>query len=87
MNQIKLEARLPPPDDLEAAAGKPYYEIVRDELARNIASAKLWPGLVLLGGPIATRLGVGRGPVQREGRGRVPRWDALEYRNRGLHAS
>jgi putative spermidine/putrescine transport system substrate-binding protein len=65
MNQIKFDALTAQPAVLEGAAGKPYYEIVRDELVRNIASAKLWPGLVLLEGPIATRLGVSRGPVKR----------------------
>ena len=66
MNQIKFDGRPSQPADPEGAAGKkPYYEIVRDELARNIALAKLWPSLVLLEGPIATRLGVSRGPVKR----------------------
>ena len=44
---------------------RPYYELVRDDLARNIVSGKLRPGMVLLEGPIATLLGVSRGPVQR----------------------
>ncbi len=44
---------------------KPYYEIVRDELARNIAAGKLRQGVVLLQGPIAKLLGVSRGPVER----------------------
>src|ERR1700710_331094 len=48
-----------------AATGAPYYELVRDELARNIETGKLWPGVVLLEGPIATLLGVSRGPVKR----------------------
>jgi putative spermidine/putrescine transport system substrate-binding protein len=65
MNQIRFDAMPPQPADLEEAAGKPYYEIVRDELARNIALARLWRGVVLLEGPIATRLGVSRGPVKR----------------------
>ena len=70
MNQIKLEASLAasalgPEQTGLTPAGKPYYEIVRDELARNIATGKLWPGVVLLEGPIATLLGVSRGPVQR----------------------
>jgi DNA-binding GntR family transcriptional regulator len=48
-----------------AATGKPYYELVRDEIAGNIAAGKLWPGVVLLEGPIASLLGVSRGPVKR----------------------
>src|SRR4051795_13137187 len=65
MNQIKLDLPLAQPAALEGPTGRPYYEIVRDELARNIATGKLWPGVVLLEGPIATLLGVSRGPVKR----------------------
>ena len=70
MNQIKIDAPIAEPSlALEgagiAATSKPYYELVRDELARNIAVGKLWPGVVLLEGPIASLLGVSRGPVKR----------------------
>jgi len=70
MNQIKIDDQTVEPSlALEGqgigASGKPYYEIVRDELARNIAAGKLWPGVVLLEGPIASLLGVSRGPVKR----------------------
>jgi putative spermidine/putrescine transport system substrate-binding protein len=69
MNQIKIDDQTIEPSlalDRPAvgALGKPYYEIVRDELARNIAAGKLWPGVVLEG-PIASLLGVSRGPVKR----------------------
>ena len=70
MNQIKLDASLP--DAVPASDGadvpqttRPYYQLVRDELARNLVAGKLWPGIVLLEGPIATLLGVSRGPVKR----------------------
>jgi putative spermidine/putrescine transport system substrate-binding protein len=70
MNQIKIDpatagwsAALEGPGS--AATGKPYFEIVRDELARNIAAGNLWPGVVLIEGPIASLLGVSRGPVKR----------------------
>ena len=65
MNQIEFDLLTAQPAAVESAAGKPYYEIVRDELARNITAGKLWSGVVLLEGPIATRLGVSRGPVKR----------------------
>ncbi len=75
MNQIKFDASTAQPAALESAAGKPYYEIVRDELARNIATGRLWPGVVLLEGPIATRAGrqprAGQAGVGTSGRGRV----------------
>ena len=57
MNQIKLDLPLAQPAALEGPTGRPYYEIVRDELARNIATGKLWPGVVLLEGPIVCGVG------------------------------
>lgn len=70
MNQIKFGASLSglisaSDSAVDPRAPRPYYELVRDELARNIAAGKLWPGVVLLEGPIATLLGVSRGPVKR----------------------
>ena len=44
---------------------RPYYEIVRDELRRHIEARHLPRGVVLLEGPVATLLGVSRGPVKR----------------------
>jgi putative spermidine/putrescine transport system substrate-binding protein len=52
-------------DDAGYEEPKAYFEIVRNELVRNIANGKLSPGIVLLEGPIATLLGVSRGPVKR----------------------
>lgn len=58
-----------PSDDrsevVAADDSRPYYEIVRDELSRNIRGGGLPLGVVLLEGPIATLLGVSRGPVKR----------------------
>lgn len=68
MSQIKLEHQLRRSIETDEAGWlqpRPYYELVRDELARNIVSGKLRPGVVLLEGPLATLLGVSRGPVQR----------------------
>src|SRR6185312_6956568 len=68
MNQVKLEHQVRRPtgtDEGEQPQARPYYRLVRDDLARNIVSGKLRPGTVLLEGPIATLLGVSRGPVQR----------------------
>jgi putative spermidine/putrescine transport system substrate-binding protein len=70
MNQIKMGSLAAgSPAALEGAGlgatGKPYYELVRDEIAANIAAGKLWAGVVLLEGPIASLLGVSRGPVKR----------------------
>ncbi len=70
MNHIELDppsvGSAPAPEGSAAPAqAKPYYEIVRDELARNIAAGKLLRGVVLLERPIATLLGVSRGPVSR----------------------
>jgi putative spermidine/putrescine transport system substrate-binding protein len=65
MNQIRLERQLRRSDEGAQPPARPYYELVRDDLARNILNGKLRPGVVLLEGPIATLLGVSRGPVQR----------------------
>ena len=70
MNHFKIESRAAkrPRDQKETGiepAGKPYFEIVRDEIARNISEGKLRAGVVLLEGPIASLLGVSRGPVKR----------------------
>jgi putative spermidine/putrescine transport system substrate-binding protein len=65
MNRLESVLPVPATVDPASAAGKPYYELVRDELARNIANGKLGQGVVLLEGPIATLLGVSRGPVKR----------------------
>jgi putative spermidine/putrescine transport system substrate-binding protein len=68
MNQVKLEHQLRRPigtDEGRRPTAHPYYRLVRDDLARNILNRKLRPGVVLLEGPIATLLGVSRGPVQR----------------------
>ena len=54
-----------PSEAIAPDESRPYYEIVRDELSRNIRSGGLPIGLVLLEGPIATLLGVSRGPVKR----------------------
>jgi putative spermidine/putrescine transport system substrate-binding protein len=58
----------PADDESESAAAdqsRPYYEIVRGELSRNIRKGSLPLGVVLLEGPIANLLGVSRGPVKR----------------------
>ncbi|HXE23657.1 MAG TPA: extracellular solute-binding protein [Roseiarcus sp.] len=68
MNQVKLEHQVRRPtgtDEGEQPPARPYYRVVRDDLARNILNGELQPGVVLLEGPIATLLGVSRGPVQR----------------------
>jgi DNA-binding GntR family transcriptional regulator len=44
---------------------KPYYEIVRDALAANIAKGNLPAGTRLLASAVADRLGVSRPPVKR----------------------
>jgi DNA-binding GntR family transcriptional regulator len=46
-------------------ANKPYYEIVREVLAQNIASGRLPPGTRLFTAAVADRLGVSRPPVKR----------------------
>jgi|SRR5579872_2458669 len=70
MNHVKLDD--PAPSLVPATESssvlhepRPYYELVRDEIARNIEVGKLRPGIVLLEGPIATLLGVSRWPVKR----------------------
>lgn len=60
------------------------YEIVRDVLRRNIDSATLPPGLVLLEGPIADVFEISRAPVQRalqmlETEGLIRRFDGRGY--------
>jgi putative spermidine/putrescine transport system substrate-binding protein len=68
MNQVKLayqRRRSIGTDEGGGPPARPYYRLVRDDLARNIRKGKLRPGVVLLEGPIATLLGVSRGPVQR----------------------
>jgi DNA-binding GntR family transcriptional regulator len=44
---------------------KPYYELVRDALARNVANGNLPPGTRLLAASVADRLNVSRPPVKR----------------------
>lgn len=73
MSENRLSSPLfihpPPPnqthESLAGAETRPYFEIVRDELSRLMQDGGLSPGVVLLEGPIATLLGVSRGPVKR----------------------
>lgn len=48
-----------------AAVNKPYYQIVREMLADNIASGNLPAGTLLLASVVADRLQVSRPPVKR----------------------
>jgi len=49
----------------ESGAAKPYYQIVREVLANNVAQGNLPPGTRLLTSAVADRLGVSRPPVKR----------------------
>ena len=65
MSQVKLERQIGQSDEGESPTRRPYYGLVRNDLAQNILNGKLRPGVVLLESPIARLLGVSRGPVQR----------------------
>ena len=87
MNPSSLFLARPLEEPSEIAATDefdPYYEIVRDELSRNIRNGRLSLGVVLLEGPIATLLGVSRGPVKRAlellaGDGLIHRFEGRGY--------
>lgn len=49
----------------ESGAAKPYYQIVREVLASNVAQGNLPAGTRLLTSAVADRLGVSRPPVKR----------------------